>query len=216
MVHEFSGTLGEIVDSGVIAVMRGADPDTVVDVANALIAGGVTALELTADSDHVLQNVRAVRESVADDAIVGVGTVYDDRTTRDVIDAGASFVVSPTVEQDVVEASTKRGVVAIPGAFTPTEVITAARLGADAVKVFPAASAGPRHLSHIAGPLPDIPLIPTGGVTLETTTAYIEAGAIAVGIGGSLLDQTLLAARDFDAIAERAEAFVGAVDEGRM
>ncbi len=212
---EFSGTLGRIVDSGVVAVMRGAERDIVVDVAEALLAGGITALELTADSEHVVENVAAVREAVGDEAVVGTGTVYDAGTAREVVDAGAEFVVSPTVERDVVEVCNELGVTVAPGAFTPTEVRTAYEAGADAVKVFPAASAGPKHLSRIGGPMPEVPLMPTGGVGLDNAADYVEAGAVAVGVGSALVADDLVAAGDFERITERAESFVNAVEDAR-
>lgn len=215
MDREFSGALGRIVDSGVVAVMRGTDPGTVVEVSEALVDGGVTALEVTADSERVVESVATLRETVGDEAVVGVGTVYDAATTRDAVDAGAEFVVSPTVELDVVAAAGDLGVAVLPGGFTPTEVRTAYGAGADAVKVFPAASTGPKHLSRIAGPMPEVPLVPTGGVDLDSAPDYVDAGAVAVGVGGALVDRELIAAGDFEALGERAAAFVDAVEGAR-
>lgn len=213
MDREFSGPLGRIVDSGVVAVMRGVAP--VLEVSEALLDGGVTALEVTADSERVVENVAALRDAVGDDAVVGVGTVYDAATVREVVDAGAEFVVSPTVELEVVEAATDLGVAVLPGAFTPTEVRTAYEAGADAVKVFPAASAGPGHLARIRGPMPEVPLVPTGGVDLDSTPRYVDAGAVAVGVGSALVDDELVAAGDFEALTERAGAFAEAVERER-
>ncbi|PSP81607.1 2-dehydro-3-deoxyphosphogluconate aldolase [Halobacteriales archaeon QS_1_68_20] len=215
MDREFSGTLGRIVDSGVVAVMRGAERDVVVEIAEALLAGGVTALELTADSEHVVENVTAVRDAVGDEAVVGTGTVYDAETARAVVDTGAEFVVSPTVEHDVIGACNDLGVTVAPGAFTPTEVRTAYQAGADAVKVFPAASAGPKHLSRIGGPMPEVPLMPTGGVDLDSAADYVRAGAVAVGVGSALVPDDLVAERDFDRITERAASFVNVVEGAR-
>jgi len=214
-MEQFSGTLGRIVDPGVVAVMRGADPDAVVEIGRALVDGGVTALEVTADSADAAESIGALRASLGDGAVVGAGTVYDAETVRETVDAGAEFVVSPTVELDVVEACQEAGVPVAPGAFTPTEVRTAREAGADLVKVFPAASAGPAHLSRIAGPLPDVPLMPTGGVDLASAPAYVEAGAVAVGVGSALVEDRLVAAGDFEALTERARAFVEAVEDAR-
>lgn len=207
--------LAKIADSGVVAVMRDTDPDTAVEVARALVAGGVTTLELTADADGVTDSIAAVTDALGDEATVGAGTVLEDATADAVIDAGAEFVVSPTVELAVVEVCNHREVPVAPGALTPTEVRTAWAAGADFVKIFPAASVGPKHLSRIHGPLPDIPLMPTGGVGTENAAAFIEQGAIAVGAGSALTDQDAIDASDWDAITSNARELVETVQEAR-
>jgi 2-dehydro-3-deoxyphosphogluconate aldolase/(4S)-4-hydroxy-2-oxoglutarate aldolase len=211
MHHEFEGAMARVVESGVVAVMRGTTPERAVDVGTALLEGGVTALEVTADADDPAACIEALREAVGGDAVVGAGTVLDAPTTRELVAAGAAFVVSPTVEPDVVAACAELDVPVAPGAFTPTEVCRADDLGADVVKVFPAATGGPGHLRRIGGPLPDVPLLPTGGVSVESAPEYVEAGAVAVGAGGALVGD----GEDLAAVTERARAFVEAVDGAR-
>lgn len=211
MAREFDGAVGRIVDSGVVAVMRNTTPERAAAVGEALVAGGVTALEVTADADDPVACIETLDDRVGDAAVVGAGTVLDAATADRLIDAGAAFVVSPTVEDDVIEACTARDVPVAPGAFTPTEAREAYQAGADVVKVFPAATGGPGHLARIGGPLPEIPLLPTGGVDVESASEYVEAGAIAVGAGSALVGD----GEDLDAVTERAEAFVAAVERGR-
>jgi len=205
-----------IVDGGVIAVMRGADPDRAVETAEALRAGGVTAVEITAESPDAMATLAAVADALdGEDCVVGAGTVLDAETARRSIAEGAAFVVSPTVEADVIETANRYGVPVAPGAFTPTEVLDAYERGADLVKVFPAATGGPGHLRSLAGPLPQVPLVPTGGVDLDNVRAFVAAGAVAVGAGSALVDDEAVAAGKFDRVTDRARAFTDAVAEAR-
>ncbi|RLM59185.1 bifunctional 4-hydroxy-2-oxoglutarate aldolase/2-dehydro-3-deoxy-phosphogluconate aldolase [Halobellus sp. Atlit-31R] len=203
-------------DSGVVAVMRGADADTVLDVATALADGGVTAFEITADNPDAMELIAEVSGSfAADEAVVGAGTVLDAATARDAIRSGAEFVVGPTFDAGVVETCNRYGALAAPGVLTPTEALDAYEAGADLAKVFPASSLGPGHLSSIAGPLPQIPLMPTGGIDVDNVAEYIDAGAVAVGAGSALMDDEAVAAGDFESITETARAFTRAVDDAR-
>jgi 2-dehydro-3-deoxyphosphogluconate aldolase/(4S)-4-hydroxy-2-oxoglutarate aldolase len=209
-------TIEQLVDSGVVAVMRGADADAVVDIARALQAGGVTAIELTADTQGVMSLIEeVVAELEDDDVVVGVGTVLDSETARTAILAGAEFVVSPSYHEDVVEVCNRYGVPVAPGVATPTEAIEAYEAGADMVKLFPASSLGPGYLSSIKGPLGQIPIMPTGGVGPDDAGDFIEAGAECVGAGSSLVDDDAVERGDFEAITENAEAMVDAVESAR-
>jgi len=204
------------VDSGVVAVMRGADADTVVEVAAALEAGGVTAFEITADNPDAMEMIAAVSAAFdGSEAIVGAGTVLDSETARAAITAGAEFVVGPTFDPGVVETCNRYGVPVAPGVLTPTEALTAYEAGADVAKVFPASSVGPGHLESIAGPLPQIPLMPTGGIDADNVADYIEAGAAVVGAGSALMDDDAIAAGEFEAITETAREFTQTVAEAR-
>ncbi|MFC6872315.1 bifunctional 4-hydroxy-2-oxoglutarate aldolase/2-dehydro-3-deoxy-phosphogluconate aldolase [Halobellus marinus] len=211
-----SEDLQRFVESGVVAVMRGADADTVIDVADALAAGGITAFEVTADNPDAMELLAEVSGSFSEsEAIVGAGTVLDSETAQAAIRSGAEFVVSPTFESDVVTTCNRYGTLVAPGAMTPTEALNAYEAGADIVKVFPAASLGPSHLSSIAGPLPQIPLMPTGGIDVENVADYIEAGAVVVGAGSAIMDDAAIARGDFEAITETAREFTRVIDEVR-
>lgn len=208
-------TLQRIEEGGVIAVLRGVEPETVEDVADAVVAGGVTALEVTADSPHAVGMIETLSERVAEDVLVGVGTVLDPATARAAIAAGAEFVLCPTFEEGVVETCNRYGVPVAPGVFTPTEAQQAYEAGADLVKVFPAKTGGPAHVAALKGPLGHLDVVPTGGVGPDNAGAYIEAGAVAVGAGSSILDHDAVDRGDFEAITANAEALRDAVADAR-
>ena len=208
--------LQRLVDSGVVAVMRGADADTIIDVASALADGGVTAFEITADNPDAMDLIAEVSASFSTaEAIVGAGTVLDAATARAAIASGAEFVVGPTFDAGVVETCNRYGTLVAPGVLTPTEALDAYEAGADLVKVFPASSMGPGHLSSIAGPLPQIPLMPTGGIGVDNAADYIDAGAVVVGAGSALMDDEAIAAGDFESITETAREFTRVIDAAR-
>ena len=209
-------TLSRIVDGGVVAVLRGVEADQLIGIAEALREGGVTAIEVTADTPDVATLIRDVTGSFADDEVaVGTGTVLDAETARTTLMAGAEFVVSPSLHEDVIETCNRYGAVSAPGVMTPTEAVRGYEAGADFVKVFPASTVGPGHLSALTGPLGQIPLMPTGGVDLDNAGAFVEAGAVAVGAGGALVDYDAAARGDYDAITETARAFTETVEEAR-
>ncbi|MFC6951473.1 bifunctional 4-hydroxy-2-oxoglutarate aldolase/2-dehydro-3-deoxy-phosphogluconate aldolase [Halorubellus litoreus] len=209
-------TVSRMRESGVVAVLRGVDASDVRAVGDALRDGGVTAMEVTMGSDDSLAAIEALADHYrGDDVVVGAGTVLDAETARQVQLAGASFVVSPTFDEGVVETCNRYGIPVAPGVATPTEALNAYEAGADLCKVFPASSYGPGHLSSIKGPLPQIPLMPTGGVGPENAAAYVEAGAEMVGAGGSLVPDDALEREDYDEITARAEELVGVVEDAR-
>ncbi|WP_410765254.1 bifunctional 4-hydroxy-2-oxoglutarate aldolase/2-dehydro-3-deoxy-phosphogluconate aldolase [Haloferax sp. DFSO60] len=212
-VHE---DMQRLIDSGVVAVMRGADADTIIEVADALNDGGVTAYEITADNPNAMDLISEVSASFSDDeAIVGAGTVLDEPTATSAIQAGAEFVVGPNFDEGVVEACNRYGTLVAPGIVTPTEAVNAYSAGADFVKVFPASSFGPGHLKSIRGPLPQIPMMPTGGIGLDNVADYIEAGAIVVGAGGAIMDDEAIANGDFETITETAREFSKIIEDAR-
>ena len=206
--------LDRITDGGVIAILRGVARDDAVAVADAVVDAGVTALEVTADTPNAMASIEAIAERT-DDAVVGAGTVLDAETARAAQLAGAEFLVTPTVNRDVIRTANRYGTPVVVGAYTPTEAIEAYEAGADAVKVFPAKTGGPDHVAAIGGPLPQIPLVPTGGVGAENAGEYVRAGAVAVGVGSSIVDDEAVADGDFDAIRENARAVVEAVAAAR-
>lgn len=205
-----------IESSGVVAILRGIGPDAAIDVAEALQAGGISAIELTADSPGVLEAIETVADAFSrSELIVGVGTVLDAQTARSAMLAGAEFVVSPCVREDVVDICNRHGVVVAPGALTPTEAITAYETGADLVKLFPAGTVGPEHVRALSGPLGQLPLMPTGGVDLDNVGAFIEAGANCVGVGSALIDDAAVERGDFASLTRNARAFGDAIDAAR-
>ena len=205
-----------IVDGGIIAVLRGIDAEQIVPVARAIHEGGVGAIEITANDPRVCGKVAAVDDALLDtDAVVGAGTVLDEPTAQSVIDAGAEFVLSPDVNPDVVKTCNRHGVLSAPGVMTPTETVTAIDAGADVLKMFPATTVGPGHIGALQGPLGEIPILPTGGVSLENVGEFFEAGAAAVGVGSALVDYEAIDAGDMNQVRETAEAFAEAVEEAR-
>lgn len=211
-----SNDLQRIAEGGVVAVMRGITDETVTDIGDALVDGGITAVEVTADTPGAVEKVERLATRYEDrPVLVGAGTVLDAATARQVIAAGATFIVSPSLDEAVVRTANRYGATVIPGVFTPTEAVRAMEAGADAVKIFPAASVGPGHIGAIKGPLEQIPIIPTGGVSLENGAAYIEAGAFALGVGSALVSDELVEARDWVGLEERAEQFVSLVADAR-
>jgi 2-dehydro-3-deoxyphosphogluconate aldolase / (4S)-4-hydroxy-2-oxoglutarate aldolase len=201
-------------DTGVAAILRADRPDHLEAVAHELAAAGITCLELTLTTPGALDALARLRRGLDAGVALGVGSVLDAAQAQAALDAGAEFLVSPGVCEEVARAAGAGAVPCYPGAFTPTEVLAAWRLGAPAVKLFPAATGGPRHLRDIRGPLPDIPLMPTGGVALEQIADYVAAGAVAVGLGGPLIGDALRSGSTAG-LRERARAALQAVTEGR-
>lgn len=208
-------TLTEIERVGVIAVIRADSPDAMTDVCKALVAGGVTACEITMTVPGAIEAIEAASRALGADAVIGVGTVLDADTAKRAIDAGADFVVSPSFDAEVVAMARQHEKVVIPGALTPTEVVQAWTAGADVVKIFPANHFGPRYFRDLHGPLPDIRLTPTGGVDLNTTPEWIKAGAVAVGVGSALVKRDLVASADWAGLTALAAEYVAAVAEAR-
>ncbi|WP_276411658.1 bifunctional 4-hydroxy-2-oxoglutarate aldolase/2-dehydro-3-deoxy-phosphogluconate aldolase [Haloarcula halobia] len=205
-----------LVDSGVTAVLRGIPEDQMVDVARAIHEGGVRALELTADAKRCSDMIAAVdREPEDTDAVIGAGTVMDAAAARNVIEAGAEFVLAPNLNEDVVDVCNRAGVVCVPGVMTPTEAAQAMEAGADILKMFPAKTVGPSHIGALQGPLGDIPIMPTGGVSVDNVADYFEAGAVAVGAGSALVDYEAIENDDMDGVRESAAEFVEAVEAAR-
>jgi len=200
---------------GVVAVIRMKDPAKLRAVVDAIAAGGVRALEVTMTVPRAVELIRELAPTLPDGFLLGAGTVVDAATARAVIDAGASFVVSPVFRPEVVAACHERGVPAMPGCFTPTEILAAHECGADIIKVFPATALGPQFIKDVRAPLPQVKLMPTGGVTIDNAGEWIRAGAVAVGLGSALLDASAIADGRFDAITANAKRVVENVAAAR-
>jgi len=197
--------------TGVVAVIRLPEADQLRAVADALAEGGVRAIEVTMTVPRAVSLIEELAASLSSDIIVGAGTVVDAETARQVILAGAQFVVGPVFRPAVIEMCHRHDIPAMPGCFTPTEILTAWEAGADIVKVFPATALGPGFFKDVRGPLPQVRMMPTGGVTRENAGEWIRAGAVAIGVGTALVDKKAVAERRFDAIAVTARHFVEAV-----
>ena len=201
--------------TGVVAVIRLTDAAVGRDVAQALVDGGVTALEVTMTVPRAVALIEELAGSLPGSCLVGAGTVVDSATAVNVIRAGAKFVVGPVLRRDVIFACHELDVPVMPGCFSPTEILEAWDAGADIVKVFPATSLGPSFFKDIRGPLPHVKLMPTGGVTRENAGDWIRAGAVAIGVGTALVDAAAVAERRFSDITAAAKDFVRAVAEAR-
>lgn len=203
--------LDAVLAAKVIAVIRMKDAGRLAETAAALGRGGVTAIEVTMTVPGAVEIIGEMARKKAPGTIVGAGTVLDAGTAAAVIGAGADFVVSPISDPGVIQACKAAGVLVAPGAFTPTEIVTAWRAGADIVKVFPATSLGPQFFKDLRGPLPQVRLMPTGGVTIENARDFLAAGACCVGLGTALVDAKAVEAGDWPALEARARRLMTAL-----
>jgi 2-dehydro-3-deoxyphosphogluconate aldolase / (4S)-4-hydroxy-2-oxoglutarate aldolase len=204
-----------IIDCGVVAIVRLDSASHLLLVAKAIAEGGISVIEFTMTTPGALDVLRQASHDMGDKVILGAGTVLDTETARAAILAGARFIVSPTLSGGVIELCRRYGIVSIPGAYSPTEMLTAWERGATLVKLFPATSLGPQFIRDVLAPLPQIKVVATGGVTLANAPDFIRAGASAVAVGSSLVDRSTVAAGAFDVLTDRARAFREAVAGAR-
>jgi 2-dehydro-3-deoxyphosphogluconate aldolase/(4S)-4-hydroxy-2-oxoglutarate aldolase len=211
-----SDVIQQIRDTGVVPVVRASSADEAMRAIEAIRKGGVSVLEITMTVPGALDVIEQVSERYGSEVLVGAGTVLDAETARACILAGAQFVVSPAINLETIECCRRYGIAVLPGALTPTEVVQAWTAGADFVKVFPAgAVGGASYIKALKAPLPQIELVPTGGVSLKTAADFIKAGASALGVGADLVDIKALREGRDDVITERARQFVDIVREAR-
>ena len=215
MVRTKEQVIDLITSTGIIAVIRAPNSHILADIYQALIAGGVLAIEVTMTTPKAIASIEALADRFGDTAVVGVGTVLDAATCRDAIAAGAQFVISPHFDAGVVETTRRYGKVSIPGAFTPTEILTAWSAGADFVKIFPSAVLGPGFIRDVLAPLPMLRLTPTGGVDPKNVGEWIKAGAACVGAGATLVTKDAMAKADWPGITATAKAFIEAIKAAR-
>jgi 2-dehydro-3-deoxyphosphogluconate aldolase / (4S)-4-hydroxy-2-oxoglutarate aldolase len=207
--------LSRVLDGGLVAVVRAAEPTHLLNVIKALAEGGVNVAEITFTVPNALDVIRAAKQDVGDRVLLGAGTVLDPETARAAILAGAEFIVSPTVNLEVIKVCRRYDKLVFPGAFTPTEILAAWEAGADVVKVFPADVLGPAFFRAMRGPLPQVRLMPTGGVDLNTAGDYLRAGACCLGVGSQLVDPKAVAREDFEYLRGLAWQYTQAVKMAR-
>jgi 2-dehydro-3-deoxyphosphogluconate aldolase/(4S)-4-hydroxy-2-oxoglutarate aldolase len=213
--HNREATVRAIETLGVIAVIRMKDAAKLRAVVEAIAEGGVRAIEVTMTVPEAVALIASLAATLPSSILLGAGTVTDAATARAVIDAGARFVVGPVFRRDVIDACHARDVAAAPGCFSPTEILDAHQYGADIVKVFPATALGPSYLKDIRAPMPQLRLMPTGGVTLDNAGDWIRAGAIAVGVGSALLDAKAIEDGRLDVLTTNARRIVASVASAR-
>jgi 2-dehydro-3-deoxyphosphogluconate aldolase/(4S)-4-hydroxy-2-oxoglutarate aldolase len=203
--------LRRVLDCGIVAVVRAPDSQQLVEVVKALADGGITVAEITMTVPGALDVVREARKVLGDRVMLGAGTILDPETARAAFLAGAEYIVAPTLNLDVIRMCRRYDKLVMPGAFTPTEILTAWEAGADIVKVFPADVVGPTFFKAIRGPLPQVRVMPTGGVDLKTASAFLQAGACCLGVGGQLVDPEAIKQKNFDKIRDLARQYVDIV-----
>lgn len=207
--------LAELRDTGVIAVIRTDNPEQLSDVVAALVEGGVKFIEITMTVPNALELVHVCSEAFGNRIHIGAGTVLDSETAQAVVSVGACFVVSPIFNPEMVRYCNRYSIPVMPGAFSPSEVLVAWTGGADVVKVFPARIGGPKYFKDLKGPLPQVEILPTGGVDFATAPQFIQAGACAVGIGAALVDPAAVKAGQFEVIRENAINLLQVIREAR-
>lgn len=207
--------LQRVLDSGIVAIVRSPDSQQLVDVARALADGGVEVIEITMTVPDALDVIRRVRDALGDRLLLGAGTILDTETARAALLAGAEYLVTPTLNLDVIRLCQRYSKLILPGAFTPTEILAAWEAGADIVKVFPAEVLGPQYFKALRGPLPQIRAMPTGGVDLTTAAEFLKAGACCLGIGSQLVEPQAVAAGDFGRIRDLARQYRAIVEQTR-
>ena len=204
-----------VLNPGIVAVIRVESAAALLPICEALLAGGITGLEITMTSPDALPTIAEASKRFGDRALIGVGTVLDPETCRAAILAGAQFVVTPVCRPAIVEMCLRYARPVVCGAYTPTEALTAHEAGADFIKLFPADGLGPKYIQNLLAPLPMLRIIPTGGVTVETAGDFLRAGCAALGVGSSLLAKEFLQNKDWAGLTARARDFVAAVSQAR-
>ena len=214
-VGEKATALERVRRTGVVAIMRHTDASLAVESAEALLLGGIDVVEVTLNTAGATTMIAELAKRLGGRLLIGAGTVLSPAAVRQAVEAGARFIVAPNTSAMVIAQCNQLGVPVVPGAFTPTEVVAAWELGADLVKVFPVSSVGPRYIRDLRGPLPDIPLVPTGGITSQNVADFIRAGAFATGAGSDLVSKDVVDRRDFAELERRARSFSEGVRRGR-
>lgn len=202
-------------ESGLIAVIRKPKKSQIHQIAEALVEGGTGALEITLDTPGSLDMIRELKEKFGDRVLVGAGTVLDAPSAKMAIDAGSDFIFCPSFDIETIQMANRYGRISIPGVMTPTEIVNAYSAGADLLKIFPGAALGETYIKDLQGPLSHIPIMPTGGVTLDNVEAFIRNGAVAVGAGGSLVDSKAIAEERYEVLTDLSRQFIEKIKNAR-
>lgn len=202
--------INKILEARIVAIIRGITGEDFNDLIHTLVDNDIRIMEVTVDTPGVYEKIEQIKTEYDTQVVIGAGTVLDSETARLAISAGAEFLVSPSLNIDVIKTAKRYGKMVLPGCMTPTEIVQAYEAGADVIKVFPASVVGPRYLRELSGPLGHIPLLPTGGINLDNAQEYLEAGAVAIGLGSSLVGRGGQPI-DREAVKEKAKAFRGIV-----
>jgi 2-dehydro-3-deoxyphosphogluconate aldolase/(4S)-4-hydroxy-2-oxoglutarate aldolase len=198
----------QLISPGIIAVVRAQSIDSIVPMAEALLAGGVNAIEITMTTPNAIEGIRQASKALGARALIGVGTVLTADTCRAAVQAGARFVVSPVTKKEIVDSAHQLDVPVMLGAYTPTEAQTAHEFGSDFIKLFPADGLGPDYIKALRAPLPHLRIVPTGGVDLNTTAGFFKAGCVAVGVGSSLVSAQILREANWPELTRLAAEYV--------
>ena len=202
--------LSEILKNKIVAIIRGADPDDILKIANALQQGGINILEITLNSPNALNIIKELNSKMKDRMLIGAGTVLNADAAKSSIEVGAKFIISPNVNIETIEITKQHGAVSIPGAYTPTEIVTAYENGGDIIKIFPASNAD--YIKALRGPLSHIPMMPTGGIDSENIKEFQKTGAVAFGIGTALVDtKHKITSEYLELVTKNAHRFVQAI-----
>jgi 2-dehydro-3-deoxyphosphogluconate aldolase / (4S)-4-hydroxy-2-oxoglutarate aldolase len=215
MIKDKARLIERLLNPGIVAIIRADSSDQLLECAEALVAGGISVMEVTMTTPNAIEVIKSVSDALGDRIVMGVGTVLDTETCRMAMLAGAKFVVTPVLRPDVIQLCNRYNVPIACGAYTPTEALTAHESGADFIKIFPADGLGPGYIKAILAPLPQLRIIPTGGVDVNSAGAFLKAGCVGVAAGSSLVSKEILTNRDWHALTERARAFVVAVKEAK-
>jgi 2-dehydro-3-deoxyphosphogluconate aldolase / (4S)-4-hydroxy-2-oxoglutarate aldolase len=207
--------LRKLIDAGIVAVIRRPQAAKIHSIAEALVEGDVGALEITVDTPSVFEMIQSIKKTFGNRVLVGAGTVLDAQTAKTAVDAGSDFIFSPSLDEETIQITNQYGKISIPGVMTPTEIVKAYKAGADLVKIFPGSSLGVDYIKELRGPLGHIPMMPTGGVNLDNVSQFIRNGAVAVGVGGSLLKKELIDEERYEELAELAKKFTTAIKQAR-
>ena len=215
MIKDKAKLIERLLNPGIVAIIRADSSDQLLECAEALVAGGISVMEVTMTTPNAINVIKSVSDALGDKIVMGVGTVLDTETCRMAMLAGAKFVVTPVLRPDVIQLCNRYNVPIACGAYTPTEALTAHESGADFIKIFPADGLGPSYIKAILAPLPQLRIIPTGGVDVNSAGAFLKAGCVGVAAGSSLVSKEILTNCDWPALTERAKAFVAAVQEAK-
>jgi 2-dehydro-3-deoxyphosphogluconate aldolase/(4S)-4-hydroxy-2-oxoglutarate aldolase len=208
--------LKKLMDSGLVAVIRRPKASQIHLIAEALVEGGVGALEITVDTPGVFEMIRSIKTTFGNQVLVGAGTVLDAQTAKTAIEAGSDFIFSPSLDEETIQTTNRYGKISIPGVMTPTEIVKAYQAGADLLKIFPIRSLDVNYIRELQGPLGHIPMMPTGGVDLNNVGQLIRNGAVAVGVGGSLLNKQAIEEDRYEVLTDLAKKFASAIQQARM